>query len=316
MTDIDGATHHYINYLNLVVYPEQLDATHGYLLENGYYNYQEYINYQAKKAQNGNSESLERCLYYFGWRGEGAPGEILGYYYDQLVSGGIDISRPDALNFIRLFSKENEREQLKGKRVSHIKARIATRKMNNISNRLSNYKSREDIKNDLIDLLMDRILKYKPGKRTLRKYVYDLFYLYVGDYVQRTFRQKDYMNIQYARAEPPFDDYMDITEFPVTHTSEDTLYEWEKEKEMLGPFWVSGHTHPIFKNLTRTERMILRDNYFYKIPERTLVDHYHISRDLIKNRKKSASRKIEEALETKDDWLIEQEGYAPLDREQ
>ena len=269
----------------------------------------------ALAAQKGNSDAMEMCLYYFGWRGEGAPIEILGYYYDQLTSGGIDITRPDARSFIRLFLKENDREKLKGNRPSTIRSIIANRKMNEVSNRLLLYKSKEEILDDLTTLLLERIYYYKQGDRTLRKYIYDMFYLYVADYIQRVFRKKDFMKIQYAREDLLIEEVVadDSIKFTINHTSRDSLYEWEKKKNTLGPFWVVGHTHPIFKELTNVERLVLRDNYFLGIAERPLAEHYEISRNLVKSRKRTGIKKIKEAIKSQDVWLNEDLGYETLD---
>lgn len=311
---MNSDTHNLIEYRNKKSYPEYLDKKYGFLLSNGYYNYQEYINYMASEAQKGDADAMEVCLYYFGWRAEGAPIEILGYYYDQLISGGIDITRPDARSFIRLFLKENDREKFKGNRPSTVRSIIANRKMTEVSNRLLLYKSKEEILDDLIMLLIERIYNYKPGERTLRKYMYDMFYLYVGDYIQRTFRKKDFMKIQYAREDLSLENFVadDSVEFTIKHTSQDSLYEWEKKRNTLGPFWTAGHTHPVFEELTHIERLILRDNYFLGIAERPLAKHYEISRKLIKTRKRTGIKKLKEAIEKQDVWLNESLGYETL----
>lgn len=315
LADMDSFVSRSIEYNNIITYPEYLDNTYGYLLSNGFYNYQEYINYMASKAQAGDRDAMEVCLYYFGWRAEGAPTEILGYYYDQLISGGIDITRPDARSFIRLFLKEKDREVFKSNRPSTRRSYIASYKMTEISNRLLNYKTRKEIFDDLVLLLIERIYKYKQGERTLRKYIYDMFHLYVADYIQRTFKGRDFMKIQYAREDLSIEESIadDNVVFRVNHTSKDALYEWERQKSTLGPFWVAGHTHPIFKDLTHTERMLIRDNYFLKITERELAKHYEVSRALIKSRKKSGIQKIRKAIEEQDLWWNEQLGYETLD---
>ena len=300
----------YIGYLNQDYTPKELDVKYDYLLVNGYYNYQEYINHLAEKVQAGDSEALEACLYYFGWRGEGPPEQILGDYYYQLVSGGIDILRPDAFPFIRIFSKEKERNVLNNNHIGMDKAILCRSKMNSISNRLLQYKSREEILNDLIDLLIDRIVKYKPGDRTLRKYIYDMYYLYVADYIQSVFRNKDFMKYQYRRDIIDINDIEDTSiDFKVTHTSDDVFYEWEKKRNTLGPFWINGHTHPIFNSLTKTERMLLRDNVFYKDSLTRVAERYSIARNVVKSQKKKAIDKIKKEIDEQDIWLDERLGY-------
>lgn len=302
-----------IDYTNKFIIPPLLDEKYGYLLANGFYNYQEYINHLASKAQDGDSEALETCLYYFGWRADGLPDEILGRYYDMLTSGGVDIYRTDTLAFLRLFSKEKKREILRGKRPSTYKAVVATKKMQSISNRLLQRRNRSEILEDLIDILINRILNYKQGERTLRKYMEDMFYLYVGDYVQGVFRSRDFMQIEYAREYIDLDNYLDYyVSIEVQDESKDLMYEWEKSKDTLGIFWVMGHTHPIFKELSNIERLVLKENFFLGTSQMELAEKFGIGRTVVRGHITRAINKVEEAIENLDIIQMELDGYNKL----
>lgn len=299
-----------INYSEKQLAPSYLDKEYKYLLANGFYNYQEYINYQASKAQEGDSKALESCLYYFGWRSEGLPTEILGEYYFTLISGGVDIYQTDKLSFIRLFSTKAERKILEGKRPSRVKGNLASKKITEISNHLLSIKTKKEILNDLIDLLIDRILKYKPGSRTLRKYIYDIYYLYVADYVQRTFKHKEYIEGPFKKTSYKEDYSNSLDSYKkIELESTDFYYEWEKEKNMLGVFWVMGHTHPYFEDLTKIERLILRENMYLNNSQESIAEKLGIGRTTVRTNLNNAKKKIKKSIsETSIEW-IESNGY-------
>lgn len=313
MTYQDDSVQNKIDFNNRDTHPNLLDDRYGYLLSNGFYNYQEYINHLAKKAQAGDSESLEACLYYMGWRGEGLPGEILGYYYQQLTTGAIDVTRKDTLSFIKLFANEKERAALNNPHVNRNKTILATKRAQYISNRLSLYKTKKEVFEDLVDLLIDRIIKYKQGDRTLRKYIYDMFYLYVGDYIQRLFRSKDLLIMKTWQSSEDIENIStEPYELDVNLRSKDHLYEREQDKGDLGVFWIHGHCHPIFQDLTVTQRLIIRDSYFYKIGERPLAKKYGVSRDVIKRLKRESKEIIKKSAKQQNENYNTLRGYLPL----
>lgn len=302
-----------INYKDKELIPDYLDNKYGYLLESGFYNYQEYVNYQASKAQEGDSEALELCMYYFGWRGNGLPKEILGEYYFTLISGGIDIYQKDKMSLIRLFSTKNERNTLKDNRPSKVKGNLASKKMTVICDNLANIKSSSEVLNDLTDLLMDRILNYKPGKRTLRKYIYDMYYLYVGDYIQKTLRSRELVNSSFESIS--YDDtYSDYTnEYEnIELPSNDSYYEWEKRNNSIGVFWVMGHTHPYFEDLTKIERLVLRENIILGNSQIQIANSLGVGRTTIRTNLNNAKRKIEKSIKETDSKWIESKGYEQL----
>lgn len=295
-----------VNHFNKNEYPLSLDNRYGYLLDNGFYQYQEYINYEAKKAQEGNQESLEKCLYYFGWRGGQRPSEILGSFYEMLVYGTIDINKSYQLSFIRMFSNESQRDTLKGKWVSKKKNYIASKKIDEISKQLLSLKTEQEIYSDLIDIVMNRILNYKQGERTLRKYMYDLSYIYVVSYIQKTFKSAQdtgYTEVEYE------DSFLTYDEYNLIDETDNLYYNYERENNELGFFWLQGNTHILFKDLTKTERFILRDSYYLGIPQREIANKFGVSRRVVRNRLKSAEDKIRKAYETIPVKELESNGF-------
>lgn len=299
-----------LSHLNKKTIPPLLDKKYGYLLSNGFYNYQEYINYQALKAQAGDSEALEECLYYFGWRGEGAPSEILSRYYYMLTSASIDTYNRSSMSFVRLFCREEELKILKNNRLSIPKSNLVVYKLEGISNRLVSYKSKKEILNDLIDLLIDRILKYKQGERTLRKYLDDMFHLYVGDYVQRVFRGRDFMKLSQSRSYININEIIDKdTSFPMTYESDDLMYEKEKQQGVLDLFWLSGYTHPVFDSLTRTEKLILRDIHYLGLTQEQVAEKLSVGRTTVRTSLNNSKKKLRVALDNQDESWLEKAGY-------
>lgn len=225
----------------------------------------------VKRAKNKDEQAMMDLLTQYGYNGEKRLSKYLGKYYSLLVYGKLDLKDKDTRRFMQLYmSHADVRENMRYHYQSNKTATIAFGLSDFIQSSVKEKLDREDVKQSLIYLFIEKVHKYKKQheKIDFGGYLFNSFRYDVYRYLQKTVFSEDVLN-QYDYLSEDVEQVSDITDFTIF---EDHYYKDIIQHDNLNVRWTNGHTHELFECLTAFERTILKMYYWDNYGDREIAE--------------------------------------------
>lgn len=252
------------------------------------------------KAQEGNSQAMDKLLFDYGYR-QDAPWEAyLGKYLDLLLYGKISLKDKDTRRFLQLYIKEPTKRNLLKNRYQNYLGIMAGQDVANYLQSKSQIMDTEDLKQELVLSFVQSIQRFEPIKKdiTFSGYLYNSYRFRVYEILRvNVFKNEVLIHPDKKREEEDFHDPRQDIE--PQEWWFDRFYAAEIDRDDLGIFWLNGRCGELFKPLTTFERMLIRDVYFLGKTDGEFAEEYgyHIN-TVFKNRHKAINKLIKKKKET------------------
>lgn len=244
------------------------------------------LNKLVADAQSHNEDAVFELLTMYGWKEEGPWELFLGKYEKLLWYGRFDYRNKESRRFAQLYIRNTKvRHKLKWRNLDFYSIITSFETIEFIQNKVREYYTLEELRHDLIFIFLELLDRYeKKPHIDFSGYLMGYFRYKVYELLQSNVFSYDVLNM------PNYEPLEDVLYIDTEYRKVDQdhlIYEDE-----IDLFWVNGECGPLFKNLTRLDRIILRDFYTNNQTDTEIARNNGYHRNSILNKRHEAIQQL------------------------